>query len=149
MSDGLAAPRGPSGVVDKLAVAGAVLASVALIQLVTGSAAVTLAYAGGLGVLGLVAFTAARRRAAPAADADGAVPDWSVTVAAIEQPGMAIAVTDRANRLVCANTAYEVWFGSSHAPPRLPVDTGSGEQLARAARAAWREGESGEVTIGD
>src|SRR5690606_33927502 len=87
------------------------------------------------------AFTAARRRAAPAA-AEAGLPDWSVTVAAIEQPGLAIAITDRANRLVCANAAYELWFGSSHAPPRVPVDAASADALARAARAAWREGES-------
>ena len=47
-----------SRLVDTLAVAAAVLASVALIQLVTGSAPVTLAYAGGLAVLGLCAFFA-------------------------------------------------------------------------------------------
>jgi len=149
MSSTLAAPRGPRGLIDTLAVAAAVLASIAMIQLVTGSTPVTLAYAGGLVVLGLVAFAAVRRRTMPAAGADAAVPDWSVTVAAIEQPGLAIAITDRANRLVCANAAYELWFGSSHAPPRLPVDGTSSEQLARAARAAWREGGSDEVTVAD
>jgi two-component system, cell cycle sensor histidine kinase and response regulator CckA len=135
--------------VDTLAVAAAVLASIAMIRLVTGSLPVTLAYAGGLVVLGLVAFAAGRRRAAPAAQADAGVPDWSVTGAAIEQPGIALAITDRANRLVCANAAYELWFGSGQAPPRLPVDGASAELLARAARAAWREGESAQVTIGD
>jgi two-component system cell cycle sensor histidine kinase/response regulator CckA len=105
-----------------------------MIQLVTRSTPVTLAYAGGLVVLGLIAFAAARRRPSPVAEADGGVPDWSVTVAAIEQPGLAIAITDRASRLVCANAAYELWFGSSHAPPRMPVDGASAEQLARAAR---------------
>jgi len=135
--------------VDTLAVAAAVLASIALIELVTGSLPVTLAYAGGLVVLGLIAFAAARRRTGAGEGAEGAFPDWSVTVAAIEQPGLAIAITDRANRLVCANAAYELWFGSSHAPPRVPVDGASGEQLARAARAAWREGEGEAVTIAD
>src|SRR5690606_5639657 len=109
---------------------------------------VALAYAGGLGVLGFIAYAAAKRRGAPAAADDG-VPDWSVTVAAIEQPGVAIAITDRANRLVCANAAYELWFGSSHAPPRLPVDPASAELLARAARAAWREGDSEQITVAD
>jgi two-component system cell cycle sensor histidine kinase/response regulator CckA len=135
--------------VDTLAVAAAVLASVAMIQLVTGSMPVTLAYAGGLIVLGLVAMAAGRRRAVPAALEEQALPDWSVTVAAIEQPGLAIAITDRANRLVCANAAYELWFGSSHAPPRLPLDGASTDELAKAARAAWRDAESSEVTIGD
>ena len=134
--------------VDTLAVAAAVLASVAMIRLVTGSTAVTLAYAGGLAVLGLVAFAAARRRPAPIA-AESAMPDWSVTAAAIAQPGVALAITDRANRLVCANAAYELWFGSSHAPPRLPVDGASAEGLARAARAAWRDGEGETQAIAD
>jgi two-component system, cell cycle sensor histidine kinase and response regulator CckA len=135
--------------VDTLGVAAAVLASIAMIRLATGSTPVTLAYAGGLVVLGLIAFAAARRRAAPVAAVEGGVPDWSVTSAAIEQPGVALAITDRANRLVCANAAYELWFGSSHAPPRLPVDGASAELLARAARAAWREGDSAQVTIAD
>jgi two-component system, cell cycle sensor histidine kinase and response regulator CckA len=145
----LAVGESSRGLVDTLAVAAAVLASIAMIRLVTASLPVTLAYAGGLVVLGLVAFAAARRRAAPDVVAEGSLPDWSVTVAAIEQPGVAIAITDRANRLVCASAAYELWFGSSHAPPRLPVDGASAEQLARAARSAWREGDSGEVTIAD
>ena len=55
---------GSRGLVDSLAVAAAVLASIAMIQLVTGSTPVTLAYAGGLVVLGLIAFAASRRRAA-------------------------------------------------------------------------------------
>ena len=114
----LAAKLESRGLIDSLAVAGAVLASIMMIRLVTGSLVVTLAYAGGLVVLGLVAFAAGRRRAAPVAVPEGAVPDWSVTGAAIEQPGIALAITDRANRLVCANAAYELWFGSAHAPPR-------------------------------
>ncbi len=143
----LLADRGSRRLVDTLAVAAAVLASVAMIQLVTGSVPVTLAYAGGLVVLGLVAIAAGRRRAVPVALEESSSPDWTVTVAAIEQPGMAIAITDRANRLVCANAAYELWFGSSHAPPRLPVDAASADELARAARAAWRDGKSGEVSM--
>ena len=134
---------------DSLAVAAAVLVSVAMIQLVTRSGEVTLAFVGGLAVLGLIAFAAGRRRPAGEGQAEATVPDWSVTVAAIEQPGMAVAISDRANRLVCANAAYELWFGSGHAPPRLPVDGSSAERLTGAARAAWRDGESAEVAIAD
>nr|WP_202385944.1 response regulator [Alteraurantiacibacter aestuarii] len=136
--------------VDSLAVAAAVLASIALIHFVAGNTIVTLAFAGGLTVLGLLAYTAARYRPAQREAMELAAPDWSVTVAAIEQPGQAIAITDRANRLVCANAAFELWFGSSMAPPRLPVDGGSSELLAKIARNAWRDGSSGEVvTIAD
>jgi two-component system cell cycle sensor histidine kinase/response regulator CckA len=134
---------------DTLAVAAAVLVSIALIQLVTGSGMVTLAYAGGLVVLGLIAFAAGRTRPAAAVAGESALPDWSVTVAAIGQAGTAIAITDRANRLVCGNEAFEQAFGSAAAPPRLPVDDGSAERLVAAARAAWRDGESGEALVVD
>jgi two-component system cell cycle sensor histidine kinase/response regulator CckA len=148
MSQAFAA-QGSRRMAETLTVAAAVLASVAVIQLATRSLPVTLAYAGGLVVLGLIAFAGARRRGASADAAEAAVPDWSVTVAAIEQPGVALAITDRANRLVCANAAYEQWFGSAHAPPRIPVADGSADELARSARAAWREGESEPATIAD
>ncbi|MES2698048.1 MAG: response regulator [Pseudomonadota bacterium] len=137
-------------VVDTLAVVAAILASVALIQYATDSSTVTMAFAGGLTVLGLVSFVAARYASRLPADADAGTPDWSVTVAAIEHPGEAVAITDRANRLVCANAAYELWFGSGYAPPRLPVDGTSAEVLARVARLAWRDGNGGEVvTVSD
>ena len=137
--------------VDLIAVAAAVLASIALIQFAADNTTVTLAYAGGLVVLGFIAFIAGRAHAAGGPrDAQPELPDWSVTVSAIEHAELAIAITDRANRLVCANAAYELWFGSSHAPPRLPVDGTSADALNRLGRAAWREGQgAGSVTIAD
>ncbi|BBC72608.1 histidine kinase [Altererythrobacter sp. B11] len=146
---GFTVQQGSRPLTDTLAVAAAVLASIAMIQLVTASALVTLAYAGGLVVLGLVAFASARRHAVPLDAAAAEITDWSVTACAIEQPGCAVAITDRANRLVCANAAYELWFGSGYAPPRLPVDGASSELLSRSARAAWRDGECAEFTIAD
>ncbi len=134
---------------DTLVIAAAALVSAALVQFATSSLAVTVAYAGGLVVLGLVAFTAARNNRGSREVEAQAMPDWSVTVTAIEQAGIAVAITDRANRLVCANAAFELWFGSSHAPPRLPVDGASLDALDRAARAAWRDGESARETIAD
>ncbi len=70
------------------------------------------------------------------------MPDWSVTVAAIEATprNTAIAITDRANRLVCANALYTDWFGVDHAPPNLPMTRECQEALLRAAREAWRDG---------
>ena len=58
----LLADQGSRKLVDALAVAAAVLASIAMIQLVTRSTPGTLAYAGGLVVLGLVALAAGRQR---------------------------------------------------------------------------------------
>ena len=135
--------------VDGLIVAAAVLASVGMIYYVTDSATVTLAFAGGLVVLGLIAFAGARLSARPHQKQAAETPDWSVTVAAIEQPDLAVAITDRANRLVCANAAFELWFGSDNGPPMLPVDGTSADQLARLARTAWREGKGDSVTVAD
>ena len=136
--------------IDGIAVAAAVLASIALIQFATDNTTATLAYAGGLVVLGLIAFAAGRSRPDTERKPAAELPDWSVTVAAIERPDQAVAITDRANRLVCANAVFELWFGSSNAPPRMPVDGTSAEKLARLARSAWRDGQCGEaVTIAD
>ena len=132
----------PRRLPEVLAVAAAVLVTVVLVRVATGSLTATLAFGGGLVVLGLVAFAAGRTRAAGADVAAEGGADWSVTVAAIEEPDAAIAITDRANRLVCANSGFEAWFGSAHAPPRLPVDERSSEALNAAARAAWRDGGS-------
>ena len=66
----LTARQESRGLVDTLAVAAAVLVSIAMIRLVTSSTPVTLAYAGGLVVLGLIAFAAGRRRTAPAGAGD-------------------------------------------------------------------------------
>ena len=135
--------------VDVIAVAAAVLASIALIQYATANTTVTLAYAGGLVVLGFIAFAAGRSRNTGVAAEEVEAPDWSVTVAAIERADLAIAVTDRANRLVCANAAFELWFGSNNAPPRLPIDGASAEKLIRMARAVWRDGQAENVTVAD
>ena len=119
----------------------ALLASVALIWFLADAAEVALAYATGLSVIAAAAWAAARR-SRPAEVETRSVADWSVTVAAIGGTRRAIAITDRANRLVCANAPYENWFGSDHAPPVLPVDRQSLDELNRAARNAWRDGEA-------
>ena len=125
------------------AVAGALVVSVALVWLVTRAEVVVATYAGGLAVLGTLAFLLAKSQPARPAEI-ATLPDWSVTVAAIEQPGpdggLAIAITDRANRLACANSEFADAFGIAKAPPGLAVGEGSEEMLAGAARAAWRDG---------
>ena len=138
----IAGNEGSSARGELIALALAALASAILIQLVTDSGAVTLAYAGGLAVLGLAGWTAGRRRNRADAAAEAVVHDWSVTAAAIEQEGVALAITDRAGRLVCANSAYEGGFGSAHAPPRLALAEREQERLLAVARTAWRDGAS-------
>ncbi|QZP09835.1 response regulator [Caenibius sp. WL] len=124
---------------DAMLVGAALLASVALIWFVTGSGTAALAYGGGLLVLGGLAYMFSRPRAAPA-PVDFALPDWSVTMTAIERGDCGVAITDKANRLVCANRTYIDWFGVDNAPPGLALETPSLEQITRAARAAWRDG---------
>ena len=126
---------------DRLVLGGALLASMALVWLATHLLTAVLAFAAGLIALGGLAWALTRSKALPA-QAEYALPDWSVTVAAIDRSDVAVAVTDRAGRLVCANPRYEQWFTPAYAPPRLPVDNASLERLAKAGRAAWRDGKA-------
>jgi two-component system cell cycle sensor histidine kinase/response regulator CckA len=130
---------------DWAMIAVALAASGAIVWYLTQSVVVPAAYAGALVVLGLVVRAFANRRPAER-EHSFAMPDWSVTVAAIDMPGTAVAVTDRAGRLVCANAAYEAWFGAHIMPSRLPVDEASAERVARAMREAWRDG-SGAIDL--
>lgn len=124
---------------DLTVVAAALLLSALLVWLVSGDALLMAVFVAALVVFGALAFVLTRRRA-PAAEPEFAQPDWSVTVAGIERADMAIAVTDRAGRLTCANTTFESRFGAGSAPPRLPVTGTSLEKLADATRRAWRDG---------
>ncbi len=128
-----------SGRNDWLLVGGALVASLVLLWFITRQPLVVAGFGGGVIALATIANVLTKRRA-PEREAEFALPDWSVTVAAIERPDLAVAITDRAGRLVCANPRYEEWFGASHAPPRLPVDNASLERLAKAARSGWRDG---------
>jgi len=119
----------------------ALAASAVLIWLASGELIAAISFAGGLAVLLPAGLALSRMR--PVAKAEElASPDWSVTVAAIERPDEAVAVVDRANRLVCANTAFSDWFGAGTAPPNLPLDRAGLEKLTRTAREAWRDGRS-------
>jgi len=129
----------PSGG-ERVLVGAALAVSLALVWLATGEVLVLAAFAGGLIALGGLVWTLTKPRAA-AQQVEYALPDWSVTVAAIDRPDCAVAVTDRAGRLVCANRAFESWFTTNHAPPRLPVDNASLERLAKAGRTGWRDGQ--------
>jgi two-component system cell cycle sensor histidine kinase/response regulator CckA len=121
------------------ALGGALAASAAVLWFATGSGLVALAFVLAAGVLlgGVVLLDAAR--SAPAAEGP-ATPDWSVTVAAIERAGEAIAITDRANRMVCANPFFLDSFGVNAAPPALPLAREGLEAVTLLARTAWRDG---------
>lgn len=118
--------------------AGTVLSAIVLFA-ATGSWLVALAFILAAGVMlgGVVMLD--RVRGAPDSEAPAA-PDWSVTVAAIERAGEAIAITDRANRMVCANLFFLDSFGANAAPPALPLDRAGLEAVSLLARNAWRDG---------
>lgn len=133
-----------------LALVGAMIVSVGLVWLIGGSALAAVAYAGGLLVFLIAAALLTRMRGSRDEEAP-TPPDWSVTVAAIENRRRAVAVIDRANRLTCANTTYTDWFGADHGPMELPFDEESREALATAAREAWRDGRgaTGQLALTD
>ncbi|MEO1489770.1 MAG: ATP-binding protein, partial [Pseudomonadota bacterium] len=118
------------------------LTSVAIVFMASANLIVTAVFGLGSTVLLLGMFLFERVQTSGSVS-EIAAPDWSVTVAAIDdadETGPAVAITDRANRLVCANRAFIAAFGAEHAPPALALERASLEALSRAAREAWRDG---------
>ena len=122
-----------------LLVAGGVVASAVLLWLVSHEPVLALAYAGGTACLAAALFFALGRRGEPDAP-EFALPDWSVTHAAIDRGTEAMAIVDRAGRLACANARFAECFGIGTAPPRLGLEGAQNEAVESAARAAWRDG---------
>ncbi|MEL7197407.1 MAG: response regulator [Pseudomonadota bacterium] len=120
--------------------------SAVLIYLATSQVVLALVFSAGVVLLTGAIFSVERLRAGPEEN-EPAAPDWSVTIAAIEalgdNAGEAVAITDRANRLVCANTAFIDAFGIQSAPPSLNLEPTSVEAMTRLAREAWRDGIAG------
>ncbi|MBL0924733.1 MAG: response regulator [Sphingomonadaceae bacterium] len=88
------------------------------------------------------------RRSRPAElSTDLLPPDWSITHAAAQLSNAAIAISDRAGRLVCANDHFTRAFAGLKAPPDLGVDEANRELLVLAARTAWRDGSAQIDTI--
>lgn len=138
-SETATATEAPAPLRDWLMLGGAVLASAGVLWTVSGQPLLVAGFVGGVGVIG-AALRLAFRSPQVAAEAEFAIPDWSVTNAAIERSDVGIAITDRAGRLVCANALMGEWFGPAAAPPRLPLERASTELLEAATRAAWRDG---------
>lgn len=88
----------------------------------------------------LLGVRALARSETPRVEIEPTLHDWSVTLAAIARRGIAIAITDRANRLVCANNAYVDVFGAAASPPGLDLTREGVDALTRLAREAWRDG---------
>lgn len=117
---------------------GAGVLSAALILWVIGDTAVATGFLAAAIVLGgtLVAW----RALAPEPPAPGPAVDWQLVRTLAQESDDAIAVTDRAGRLVCANDRFEELFGGLSAPPGLPIGEAGVGALAAAGRAAWRDG---------
>ncbi|PQM29207.1 hybrid sensor histidine kinase/response regulator [Sphingopyxis lindanitolerans] len=126
--------------VDLALVGGLALLSVALLFWATGSGALAAGFLAGIAIA--VAGILLVRRLFPAsAGGEAALPDWTMLRAAVNHDDVAIAVTDRGGRLVCANDLFATWMGGFVTPPGLPLDGRGGELLKNAGRAAWRDGE--------
>lgn len=97
-------------------------------------------------VAGMIACSAladyVRRTRPPMATEVQLPPDWSVTRAVADLDAAAVAITDRAGRLLCANDHFTSSFDGLRAPPDLGLDEASHELLIRASRAAWRDGQA-------
>ena len=121
-------------------VAAALLSGAVLLWLL-GDAVVAAGF--GAAVIGLAALVWYIRRVFPVVSMDQAVTmDWTVTRAAADASGLAIAVTDRTGRIVCASDLYGEWFPGYPEPSEIKVSAREQEQLANAGREAWRDGEA-------
>ncbi len=139
---GPAAALVPSGLsrFDVALLGGLVLLSVGLLFWATRDAVLAAGFLAGLAVAagGVLLL----RRVFPAVGAsEAAAPDWTMLRQAVDHDDVAIAVTDRAGRLVCANDLFATWMGGFVTPPGLPLDGRGAEALKNAGRAAWRDGE--------
>ncbi|MEA1619759.1 response regulator [Erythrobacter sp. T5W1-R] len=121
------------------AVLGGLVISALILFAISGEALLAVAYLGGVLVLlgGVLFFDKSGDRHAGSQPGQ---PDWTVTLAAIERADEAIAITDRANRLVCANALYREAFSQGAAPAALPLDKPAAETFSRLTREAWRDG---------
>ncbi len=126
-------PNGAMGI----AIGAGIVAAVLVLWLL-GNAAVAVGFVAMAIVLGGVVI--AHRALVPAVTEALPEIDWQVVRALAEESPDAIAITDRAGRLVCANDHYEALFAGLPAPPTLPIGEAAIAALADAGRAAWRDG---------
>ncbi|MEP9402207.1 hybrid sensor histidine kinase/response regulator [Sphingomonas silueang] len=79
-------------------------------------------------------------RTAARAELPEPLTDWSVAQALAAASPHAMAVTDRAGRLMCANDRYAALFEGYPTPAAAGGEGNDATLLAGAARAAWRDG---------
>jgi two-component system cell cycle sensor histidine kinase/response regulator CckA len=128
---------------------GLALAPTALLFWATRDAVLAAGFIAGLAIA--VGGVLLARRLFPAATgAEATLTDWTMLRQAVNHDDIAIAVTDRAGRMVCANDLFGTWMGGFVTPPGLPVDARGADLLKNAGRAAWRDGEGSadDIAIG-
>ena len=141
----------PAGLsrVDAGLLAGLALLSVALLFWATRDSVLAAGFVAGIAIA--VGGVILARRLFPAAAAgEAGAFDWTMLRQAVAHDDVAIAVTDRAGRMVCANDLFATWMGGFVTPPGLPLEGRGAELLKNAGRAAWRDGEgrADEIAIG-
>lgn len=120
---------------------GAALLSAGVILYAIGNAPLAAGFAATVFVIAAL-MTWWQRLYPQEAAAGEAVPDWTVARDAADAAAQAIAVTDRAGRLVCASNLFGEWFPGYPTPPAITGDTAMADRLTAAARAAWRDGDA-------
>lgn len=130
----------PLSLKDGAIIAGLVLASVALFFVATGSLALAAGFLAALLALGALALLL-RRDGAKSVQNIAATPDWLMLRTALDHDDIAMAVTDRDGRMICANDLFATWMGGFAVPPSLPLEGRGAELLKIAGQVAWREGE--------
>ncbi|ODP38303.1 response regulator [Sphingomonas turrisvirgatae] len=118
--------------------AGAALVAAVVILFVVGSIPLAAGFGAAALAIGVGSYAAAR--ALPVRDGAEPAIDWSVAHALASMSSDALAVTDRAGRLVCANERFGALFPGYPAPPNLVIADWAAGQLGTAGRAAWRDG---------
>ena len=78
---------------------------------------------------------------------DVSPPDWSIAHATTQLNDAAIAISDRAGQLLCANDHFTKAFPGLKAPTDLGLDEASQSSMVAAGRAAWRDGSAQIDTI--
>ncbi len=73
--------------------------------------------------------------------------DWTLFRQASEGLPIALALTDRTGRLVCANDRYEQIFGGAIAPSALSLTADQLAQIAVAGKLAWKDGQGATSNI--
>jgi two-component system, cell cycle sensor histidine kinase and response regulator CckA len=116
------------------------IVSALLLLWVAGDAVLAAAFMASVFAIGALVFAASRLF--PARTPTQLEFDWSLVHQAADNDEIAIAVTDRIGRLVCANALHDRWFGGPFAPPALGLSSADEAALMTAGRVAWRDGRS-------